>query len=387
MKLTKRFITLAVICMLVVAAFPLAAFATNEERVSVYVQVPTDWQAPCAWAYNDDGRNAFAAWPGGELDADKANEGWYYVWLPKWADNVIINANGGTVQIDALKLDGKNAWITIKDSKTAEVSYDAKTKGTAPEFVEKFTVHATVPASWESVNLWAWSAPDGKNAFDAWPGRAMRKTDDGSFVSAAPVFVNSIIINGNDGKVQTADISVDAAEVWVTVAEDNSFEISYDDPAKASAPDIKVNVMAPADWSKPNLWAWSAPDGTNVFSAWPGEPLEAGDDGWLTKTVPGWINSIIVNAKDGTVQTTDITVETGKDIWLVVNGPEDFTVTYEKPAGVEAPKAPVSATSAVEPVQAQQPQQNNTVVIIIIAAAAVIALGAGGFVVYKHKKK
>ncbi|MEG0305728.1 MAG: hypothetical protein RR635_08565 [Oscillospiraceae bacterium] len=35
MKLTKRFMTLAVICMLVVAAFPLAAFATNEERVSV----------------------------------------------------------------------------------------------------------------------------------------------------------------------------------------------------------------------------------------------------------------------------------------------------------------------------------------------------------------
>lgn len=31
---------------------------------------------------DDDGNNAFDAWSGEEMDADSANEGWYYIWVP-----------------------------------------------------------------------------------------------------------------------------------------------------------------------------------------------------------------------------------------------------------------------------------------------------------------
>ena len=110
--------------------------------------------------------------------------------------------------------------------------------------------------------------------------------------------------------------------------------------------------------SEPHLWAWSAPDGTNAFSSWPGEALQEGEDGWLTLSVPGWVNSIIVNGSDGSVQTSDLSVETGKDLWIVVSDAENAEVTYEAPAETvetaEAPAAesePTVATDAAEPAE------------------------------------
>jgi hypothetical protein len=327
---------LSMFAMAFVLFLPMQAKA-DEERTALFVQVPDDWENPCVWAWDEDGNNAFDAWPGGEAEADTANEGWYYIYIPAWANHVIVNANEGNVQTGEILLEGGNAWITVEDADNASVSYEALTQGDIPEYVEKFIIHASVPESWESPCLWAWSAPDGTNAFDAWPGAPFKADGNGGYTAKAPVWVNSIIINANDGSVQTEDISIDPAELWITVADDGSYEFTYDDPNAVSAPDIHVNVIAPADWSAPCLWAWSAPDGTNAFASWPGEPFAEGEDGWLTLTVPGWINSIIVNGNEGSVQTSDISVETGKDIWLVVTGAEEYELSYEKPDGVTGP--------------------------------------------------
>ena len=143
----------------------------------------------------------------------------------------------------------------MNDAENVEISYDAQTTGDLPEYVEKFKIHAQVPDDWQDVCLWAWSAPDGKNAFEAWPGKTMSKGEDGWYTASAPIWVNSIIINGNSGDVQTEDISIDAAEVWVTVSEDGTSDFTYNDPNAPVAEDITVHVKAPADWSEPHLWA------------------------------------------------------------------------------------------------------------------------------------
>ena len=71
--------------------------------------------------------------------------------------------------------------------------------------------------------------------------------------------------------------------------------------------------------------------------------LQEGEDGWLTLSVPGWVNSIIVNGSDGSVQTSDLSVETGKDLWIVVSDAENAEVTYEAPAEtVETAEAPAA---------------------------------------------
>lgn len=384
-KSIKRIYALLCMAVMFVMMIPSMAFAAeaDETKVAINVNVPDDWQNPCVWAWDEDGNNAFEAWPGEECEATPDNEGWYYVWVPDWADHVIVNANAGEVQTGELILDGKDAWITVSDAEHAEISYDAQTTGDTPEYTEKFLIHAKVDGSWENPNLWAWSAPDGTNAFEAWPGKAMTTGEDGWYTAKAPTWVNSIIINANNGDVQTEDLSIDPAEIWVTVAEDGTADFSYTDPEKAEIPNVTVHVKAPSDWENPNLWAWSAPDGTNAFASWPGEALEE-NDGWLTKEIPGWVNSIIVNGNDGSVQTSDISIETEKDVWVVVTDAENYEVTYEEPD--TAATDVVAEENTTETAETENTQQSSTPIVLIIIIVIVLAVIVAAVVTKKKSK-
>ena len=322
---------LTVLLLLTVLPAAVAQEAEAPAMVPVAVHVPEGWEAPSLWAWADDGTNAFAAWPGEELEA--LAEGWFYTYVPEFVENVIVSANQDTdnaVQTDALAVKaGQEVWITVAEDLTAEISYEAQLRTEIPEYVQRFVVHAYVPLSWKTANLWAWSAPDGTNAFESWPGKEMKEGQDGWFTCKAPVWVNSLIVSGNDGDVQTEDIAIEGKELWLTVYKDLRFDISYEDPNKA-VEDVTVHVQVPADWAEPCCWAWSAPDGTNAFAAWPGEALVQEGD-WYTIQVPGWINSVIINANGGTVQTTDLSVETGKELWITVENAETAQVAYEAP--------------------------------------------------------
>ncbi|MCL1965386.1 MAG: starch-binding protein [Firmicutes bacterium] len=334
MKLSKRILIL-LLCTAVLASVCATAVAEEvaPERTIVYAQVPDDWQYPCLWAWADDGTSAFASWPGEQMEPDPANAGWYYAYMPTGMDAVIVNANDGGVQTSDYRIDKQNAWITVTSAEEVTVSFEAQTTGEAPAYTERFTVYAQVDPSWENPGTWAWEDPSGKNAFAAWPGRAMKPNENGWYSARVPVFVNSVIINANNGGVQTADIKeLDPADVWITVAADGSYDFTYEDPDMLKAEDITVYAKAPEGWEAPCLWAWSHPDGTNAFQSWPGEPLTFGEDGWYSITVPGWINSVILNANAGTVQTSDLSVEVGRDIYLVVKAADDAVIAYEEPA-------------------------------------------------------
>lgn len=238
----KKFVALVItlfLCMSCLALPVLAEEGAEEvEMVPVVVSVPEGWESPNLWAWADDGTNAFASWPGEEMEV--LAEGWYYVYVPAYVQNVIVNANQGTdnaVQTDGIVVEaGKEVWITVAEDKTATVVYEAQLRGEIPAYVEKFIIHAYVPLSWKTVNLWAWSAPDGTNAFASWPGEAL--TQDGDwYVLEVPGWINSVIINANGGTVQTADLSVEAGkDLWVVVTAADSAEVTYEEPAEAPAP-------------------------------------------------------------------------------------------------------------------------------------------------------
>lgn len=394
----KKTIAILAVLVLLLAAFPVTATAAEAtEMIPVVVSVPEGWNSPNLWAWADDGTNAFAAWPGEALE--ELAEGWYYVYVPNYVQNVIVNANQGedtAVQTDAIVVEaGKEVWITVAEDLSATVSYEAQLRGEIPAYVEKFVIHAYVPLSWKTVNLWAWSAPDGTNAFESWPGELLTEGEDGWFTGKAPTWINSLIINGNEGTVQTADIAVEGKELWITVYEDLSYELSYEDPNKAVEP-ITVYAKVPADWAAPCCWAWSAPDGTNAFTSWPGEALTQDGD-WYAIEVPGWINSVIINANEGTVQTSDLAVEAGKDVWVVVTDAENATVSYEEPAAEvtdpvtepseEDTQPTETPTEPQEPVTEEPEKKSNTGLIVGIVAAAVVVLGGGAALILKKKKK
>ena len=103
--------------MLAVTAF--ADESADETMIPVVVQVPEGWGTPNLWAWADDGTNAFAAWPGEEMDA--LAEGWYYTYVPGFVQNVIVNANQGTdaaVQTEGIVVEaGKEVWITVAEDR------------------------------------------------------------------------------------------------------------------------------------------------------------------------------------------------------------------------------------------------------------------------------
>lgn len=341
MKKTVAVFLALVMCLTLLPLTALAAEAPAEEAeeaeqvemVAIVAKVPAGWEDPCLWAWADDGTNAFEAWPGEEMDPMEGEEGIYYCYVPAFVQNVIVNANKGTMQTDAIAVEaGETAWITVEQAITAETSAEALTETEIPEYVKKIKVHAYVPLAWESVNLWAWADPDGTNAFDTWPGLALKEEDRGWFTGKIPAWANRIIVSGNEGEddEKTEDVTIEPEELWITVYNDLTYDVAYEDPDKA-VEDVTVHAQVPEDWADPCCWAWSAPDGTNAFDAWPGEALTAEEDGWYTIQVPGWINSIIINANEGSVQTSDLAVEPGSELWITVTDAENAQVAYEAP--------------------------------------------------------
>jgi len=387
------------ILLTVVTAMPQNAYAAPDGMVVVYVSVPDDWKFPCIWAWDDGGNGVFDSWPGGEMDPDPDNAGWYYIYMPNWANNIIVNANNGEIQTDALVTEGKNVWITVESPDNADVSFDKLTSGDAPDYVERITVHARVPDGWSAPGLWAWLDPDGTNAFDSWPGGEMRLIGDW-FAVRAPNWINSIIINANEGSVQTEDFKgLDTGkDLWVVVADDSSAEIFYENP-DMMVPNITVRTVVPAGWENPHLWAWSHPDGTNAFASWPGEAFTLNGD-WYEISLPGWVNSFIVNANDGSIQTGDMSeLDIGVDIWIIVEDDENYSFYYsepEVPSGTVEPPPPVAETPASPPEpepEQQTPEpvkendKDNTVLWIILSVVGVGIIVAIVLVVIKKRKK
>lgn len=125
-KYLKRIGTFFTMLLMLTALWPMTAMAaTDTDRNAFYVQVPADWESPCVWAWDSDGNNAFEAWPGEEMEADPENEGWYYIWLPSFANHVIVNANDGSVQTTDISVEsGKDIWIIVNGPEDYTVSYE-----------------------------------------------------------------------------------------------------------------------------------------------------------------------------------------------------------------------------------------------------------------------
>ena len=341
----KKFLSIfvAFVLMVSLACVPFVdSSAAPEGMVIVYMQVPDDWQHPHIWAWDDAGNSAFTSWPGGEAEVDPNNEGWYFIFLPNWASNVIINANDGEVQTDVeINTEGQNLWVIIESADEVEATTEVLTTGEFPEYVPRFTIYAQVPTDWEAPHVWAWEDPSGTNVFDAWPGEEMNPSEEDWYSLRLPTWANAVIINANDGEVQTEDIKEFPmnSDLWIIVADDSSVEVFTENPDLA-VPNITVRVHVPEGWSHPNLWAWSHPDGSNAFASWPGQAFVANGD-WYETEVPGWVNSIIINANGGEVQTGDMAVEPGRDIWVVVEDANTYTFDYVEIAQTNATETPV----------------------------------------------
>ena len=354
MKRTGKVLALFLAVLMVVALLPMSALA-EDGYICVYAQVPEGWENPCIWTWDADGASAFSAWPGAVMTADDNNPGWYYMYIPDTMAFVIINANEGGVQTSDYAIDAKDLWIAVADDTSATISYDKLTTGDMPEYVpyeepvealltadDVCLIYAAVPEGWENPCVWAWDV-DGKGAFDSWPGGVMTADAEnpGWYYIFIPKTMANVIINANEGGVQTSDGAIEPNNMWITVTaaeaegENATFAISYEQQTTGDLPQyvstITLYAQVPEDWAAPCAWAWTN-DGTNAFEAWPGGAMELQTDGWYAIDIPANMENVIINANEGSVQTSDYAIETGRDVWVSVSSAEDASVAYEKPA-------------------------------------------------------
>ena len=100
-----------------------------------------------------------------------------------------------------------------------------------------------------------------------------------------------------------------------------------------SATDTKevcVYSLAPSEWGTLRCWAWKD-GGEDVFDAWPGETML-----WIGKfysaVVPAWTDHVIINGNNGEVQTDDIAIEAGKNVWIIIHADgQYYSVFYTYP--------------------------------------------------------
>lgn len=122
--------------------------------------------------------------------------------------------------------------------------------------VEEITINVKVPADWENPCLWAWqeNGDNDINAFDAWPGMALTKGENGWYYAKVPANMNYMIVNAHNGAWQTPDTAIEKskcdvwAEVVVDAAGQATIKMQYTSPATGDtaiiAPVVFLMVMS-----------------------------------------------------------------------------------------------------------------------------------------------
>jgi hypothetical protein len=398
-KITSVIVSLALIVSLTAILTPVAS-ANPDDMVVIYVNVPSDWENPGFWAWGSEG-DVFDAWPGDRLEALPDNPGWYYIHVPAWTTGGLVNApdgDGGNIQTDDFAIEGADLWVTVSGpDDDFEVTDEPQTTGDRPIYVPMFTAYARVPAGWDNPHFWAWGSEG--NVFDDWPGEAM--TADGDWYKIRiPKWASGLIVNANDGSVQTENIEDWPGEdIWITIEE------RADDHARANAffanpdiddaPMIMIRAVVPATWGDEiNLWAWGSRG--NLFSGWPGEAMTKVGNWWEIE-VEGWADSFIVNGQGGSPQTDDMeNVEIGVDVWFIITDASAYEIYYEEPEVPDTPDAPPPPpppAPAPDPTPAPTPEvtitpepESNNILWIILGAVGACAVVAVVVVIIKKKK-
>ena len=93
---------------------------------------------------------------------------------------------------------------------------------------------------------------------------------------------------------------------------------------------VTVYAYVPYSWGTPGLWAWQD-GGENAYDSWPGETM-IWNGSYYTATAPAWIDHIVLNGNGGSIQTDDVPVDSGIDLWIVIHADGAyFSLFYSEP--------------------------------------------------------
>lgn len=92
---------------------------------------------------------------------------------------------------------------------------------------ETFTLYAYVPEGWDSPGFYGW----GGSLSMTWPGEAMTDEGDGWFSYEVAADAEGLIVNANNGSVQTPDIKQFVpADMWIVINKDTTYTMYTERP-------------------------------------------------------------------------------------------------------------------------------------------------------------
>ena len=415
--------------------------AMAADTCKVTAIVPADWDAPNCYYWVEGVGNP--NWPGDamELTAD----GWVYN-IPADCDRVIINNGTGSPQtIDIPITPGVDVVVTVGTA-GADGKYSATTDGATPPAQTPDAPSAGIDLSGlNSLSLVGGGIP----GLAEWnPGDAagkMTKVSNGVYTKVIAVTAGTSMEikaagNGewndayNFGPAENGTAIVigtkmemvnggGAQNFALTASKDCNLKFTVDltgatptmlveetneeadtkpvDPGTSDTPDtpdsgemITVYAKVPDEWTDVRVWAWDDALGNATAAGWPGDlVMTLGADGWYSVQVPNWVTGVLLNATGASVQTMDLVVEAGKDIWINARTNVTQPTVHYEVVDVEDPKtteAPTVATRPTVPPQlntddAKAPA-DNTILFSVIGSVVVIVIAAVVFIILKKKQ-
>lgn len=258
-------------------------------------------------------------WPGETMT--KNADGTYSLTVPNYANYIIVN--NGSVQTSDYKLPATSAnMITLEvgENKAVSVVNEATV-----------AVDVSVPDSWGGVYLYYWNDTGVEGVdYPAWPGTAMF-ANGSKYELTIPGSMTGMIVNSGEARdagnqtgtltvPDSGNVSVEIKEICATASTISNSTVTNET--------FKVTVQVPESWTangEPiNLHHWKSGGSS---SEWPGVPMTKNEDGTFSLEISSENDYVIIN--NGAVQTSDLAVVSGKDVFIKVN--EDYSVlrTYE----------------------------------------------------------
>ncbi len=191
------------------------------------------------------------------------------------------------------------------------------------ENCDKITIYVGDSAYWNTVFVHAW-VEGGSNdvAYTTWPGLEMEwDSEKLLYFIELPSVCDSVVFNDGNG-TQSADLVIpgdgaiydNGTSQWGDIK-----DYVPPIPPEDTTEDVTVYVKDDAGWGEVWIYYWNV-DGTEAF-AFPGTPMEQGEDGYYYATVPaGYWGILFTNGGDWQVdtlkQTPDLIIPTDGKVYL-----------------------------------------------------------------------
>ena len=355
----KKVLAVILAAALLLCAFPASAFAVTADvpegalQYKIRITDNFGWGKAFLYAWDADGNDIFAAYPGKEIEAKGINEygeNYFEITLPHNTEGFIIdNGNDNrTVEIrdfkdyDGYWMDGTedaygHYYVTgYNDNPVDNTAPDGCTE---PDYTYEIVI--TNSLDWEDFYVYAWTY-SGEDIFGEWPGTKLFDTNlkngygHDVFVFYLPEDTYGFIVSNGKGE-QSQDVTDLGEHDYYFTGEKDDFGNYYVDtpqctcgltePTTAPKPDGYRYVVVTNNfgWEKLYVYTWDEKD-QPIEAAWPGVEYtkkyanDYGEELFVCK-IPDNAKGFIFNDGQG-MQSQDIYDTSSEGFWFSDNKDE-----------------------------------------------------------------